>query len=308
MEGENGNKIIASIFCVMFLVMAFPAAASADVGPKPSIVIDFEGITGQTYYATILSKAASNGPFSALSRSVLDDPNINPRDLFGGDEQEYPIFVKFFEFQDTDGYYFMDLFRNCTETNQFSWTYYPPSDFKILLYFPEKDSFIVSAEAYGRYAFDSYFTVSITKEIQYATISADGMEVKKSYNYRDEILSFIARVILTIAIELLIALFFMFWRKKQLLFILIVNLITQIGLNIALNLINYSYGSMMFAFAFVLLEFIILIVEARVYITFMKKLSETPIPNWKLITYAIVANAASFAAGLGLAIKMPGIF
>lgn len=50
------------------------------------------------------------------------------------------------------------VFRDCTETSEFKWTYYPPQRFKILVYFPETDSFAVSG-IYERYAFDSYYKV-----------------------------------------------------------------------------------------------------------------------------------------------------
>jgi hypothetical protein len=40
--------------------------------------------------------------------------------------------------------------------------YYPPEDFKILLYFPADDRFAVSEEACERYAFDSYYQVNLS--------------------------------------------------------------------------------------------------------------------------------------------------
>ena len=48
--------------------------------------------------------------------------------------------------KDEDGYYFLQFFEDCTETSKFTWGYYPPTKFKILIYFPEHDSFVVSNE------------------------------------------------------------------------------------------------------------------------------------------------------------------
>ncbi len=43
----------------------FPNTAKADIGPKPSVVIDFNGLDEKTYYATLLSSEKSTDPFSA---------------------------------------------------------------------------------------------------------------------------------------------------------------------------------------------------------------------------------------------------
>ena len=301
------RKIIISAFCVVLLMAALPVTASADMGPKPSVVIDFKGLSGETYYVTLLASVESTGPYSALSFLERDNLILDDKEWYYGAEEDYPIYLKFLEYQDTDGYYFLQFLQDCSETHRFSWTYYPPSNFKILLYFPEKDSYIVGGP-YERYAFDSYFTAVVHNKVAPNTIYFDIMDVSTSYDYRGEILSLIARIVLTIAVELLIALLFVFRLKKQLLLILAVNLVTQIGLNVTLNLVNFGYGPLAFVFAFILLEIAIFIIEAILYSIFLRKLSDTPVPKWKPTIYALVANAASFAAGLILAYVIPGIF
>ena len=126
-----------------------------------------------------------------------------------------------------DGYFFLQEWWNCSETNQLNWTYYPPSPFKILLYFPETDFFYVSP-IYERYAFDSYYTVDLSDYTE------DGISAEESYDYTWEGISLGARILLTILLELLIALPFGYREKKVLGFLAIVNIITQILLNVAL--------------------------------------------------------------------------
>ena len=143
------RKIFALLLCFV-LVMAMPITAHADMGPKPSVRIEFTGIEGETYYGTLLSKSKSTGPASAWDG--------NPEYAYRHPEDaDYDIWLKFVEYEDTDGYYFLQWFWECSENNQLNWTYYPPTSFKILLYFPETDTFYVSP-IYERYAFDSYFT------------------------------------------------------------------------------------------------------------------------------------------------------
>ena len=45
------RKIFALLLCFV-LVMAMPITAHADMGPKPSVRIEFTGIEGETYYGT----------------------------------------------------------------------------------------------------------------------------------------------------------------------------------------------------------------------------------------------------------------
>ena len=259
------KKVLVFFVLLVLLSTAFPVTALADMGPKPSVTINFEGMAGQAYYVTLLSNVDSTGPYSSLSFLKQGNPNIDDKEWYSGSEEDYPIYLKFLGYQDTDGYYFLQFFQNCSETNQFSWTYYPPSNFKILIYFANLDSFAVSAGTYERYAFDSYFNVNLT-DTNIISLAAQGetpsFDATKSYDYSGETISLIARIVLTIAVELLIALFFAFRKKKQLLFILVANLITQIALNVSLNLINIHYGPWAYISLYILFELFVFIIEA----------------------------------------------
>ena len=287
------RKIFALLLCFV-LVMAMPITAHADMGPKPSVRIEFTGIEGETYYGTLLSKGKSTGPASAWDG--------NPEYAYRQPEDaDYDIWLKFVEYEDTDGYYFLQWFWECSENNQLNWTYYPPTSFKILLYFPETDTFYVSP-VYERYAFDSYFTVDLS---DYA---AGPMLAEKSYDYTWELISLAARIVLTILLELSLAWIFGFQDRKTLGFLAVVNMITQVTLNVALNIVNYNSGSMNFVFSYVLYEILVFAVEAVAYTVLMKRITGIQTRKGKTIGYAFVANAASFALGLWLAHVIPGIF
>ena len=287
------KKTASTLLCVLLITFMFPLTARADMGPKPSVVIDFIGLEGKTYYATLLSSLKSTGPYSALNES-------NPAGAhYQEGDEHYEIFLKFLDYHDADGYCFLQFFQDCTQTHQFSWTYYPPEVFKILLYFPETDSFIVSDTSYACYAFDSYFT---------AEVSGASLSAETSYNYVGETLSLLLRIVFTIAVELGIALLIGFRERKQIRFIALVNILTQIALNLALNIINYRSGELAFVVFYVLLEVAVMISEAILYHWYLKKNSLREVPGWKPGVYALTANAASFAVGIGLAYWIPGIF
>ena len=284
------KKVILIFLCVIVISAVLPANARADSGPKPSVVIDFSGLDSETYYATLLSSTVSTGPYST-----------------GRDYQEYmgnyDAFLKFSEYEDADGYYFLRFYQDCSETNRFSWTYYPPQEFKILLYFPETDTFIASNEIYERYAFDSYFTAEIEGQGNELTASS-GITLSKSYNYTNEIISLVIRILLTIAVELVVALLFGLRGKAVFRFIAVTNIVTQIALNLALNIINFHMGILAFIVFYVLLEIAVFAIEAILYAVCLK----TQASKRRLVTYALSANAASFALGMLLAIWVPGIF
>ena len=249
---------------------------------------------GTEYYGTLLSQRKSTGPSSAW-------------DGVAGNERHYnyskELWQTFVDYSDADGYYFLQEVWECTETNQLNWTYYPPSSFKILLYFPETETFLVS-DIYERYAFDSYYTVDLTENFT----SEKLITAEQSYDFTWEIISLAARVIATIILEIAIAFLFGYREKKTLTFIAIVNIITQIALNVGLNIVNYNSGSMAFTLSFILFEVIVFAVEALTYGLLLNRFSTKTVNKGKSTAYAFAANAASFAIGLWLAHIIPGIF
>ena len=286
------RKVFSLLICLI-LVLNLPVTAKADIGPKPSVRITFTGIEGETYYGTLLSERRSTGPATAW------DGYEEYRDW--KPENEKPIWEKFIAYEDADGYYFLQEWWGCSETNQLNWTYYPPNPFKILLYFPETDTFYVS-DIYERYAFDSYFTVDLS---EYAT---SPITAHQSYDYTWELISLAVRIVLTIVLELAIALLFGYREKNALAFLAIVNVITQVTLNVALNIINYVSGSMGFTFAFICMEIVVFAIEAIAYKSLLKRFSTVEQEKRRGVSYALVANTASFAIGLWLAHLIPGIF
>lgn len=296
------KKSIRFLLLTLTLLLAAPVAVYADIGPKPSVVIRFEGLGEQKYYATLLSKNRSTGPYSALDSDSADVQ-------YTEEDADFDIFLKFSAYKDDDGFYFLQYFQECTQSQTFSWTYYPPQDFKILLYFPDAEQFVVSETAYSRYAFDSYFTAVFTdSRLDAEQPENASLNARKSYDYTGEAVSLVLRILLTLAIELGIAVLFGFYRKGLFRFIVIVNLITQIILNILLNWITFHSGPLAFRVNYVLLELLVFVIEAFLYTVYTGRRKEGDIPRWKPAVYALTANAASFAAGLFLADWIPRIF
>ena len=286
------KRLFVLIVCLLLTLTLLTVSVSADMGPKPSVRVAFEGLGDELCYATLLSQHSSTGPASAWD-GVDEHAQYNKDGDYGLD---YEIWKAFVEYSDTDGYYFLQEAWQVNETKELAWTYYPPSPFKVLIYFPEDGTFAVSG-IYERYAFDSYFTVNV-----------GDMTTRRSYDYSWELISLTARIAATVLIEVLIALLFGFTKKRELLFILGANAVTQIVLNVALNAINYSSGQFAFVFYYVLFELAVFIIEAAIYCLLLRRVTDAQRSNARCILYALTSNAASFAAGFALASLIPGIF
>jgi len=290
------------LFKILLLIclIAVPTTAYADIGPKPSVNIEIEGIDTE-YYVTLLSETESTGPYSAVGAFSFDNA-----DYFPGDDG-YEIWKKFVEYEDYDGYYFLQYFQECSETDNFRWGYYPPSKFKVLIYYPQNDVFAVS-EIYERYAFDSYYKIN-AQDLNVGERYENTMLIaRKNYNYTLEIVSMLARIALTVIIETAVAFLFAFRSKKQLKVILGVNIITQTILNVLLNISNYKGGHWMFVFNYVWMELMVLLIEFALFYLLLRDKDGNRYSKKRIFAYSAAANVISFGAGLLIAMAIPGIF
>ena len=318
---RKSKNIIVSI--LLFLVTLFACLcgmytsrpAHADMGPKPSVTVTVENLDGRACYGTLLSNSKYSGPHHAyMSKTEQLDTD------------EDSIWKAFVEYSDPDGYYYLQEHWNFSLTGEISWRYYPPSKFKILLYFPDTKTF-VSSGIYESYAFHSYFKATLT-DSSVSVSQSEALEISKNYDYTWEIVSLFVRIIATVLIELGIALLFRLRTKKQLVSITVVNVITQTLLNLALNIYAYfrgvGYFDIMLLFA--PLELAVFVIEAVIYAIVLRRGEPKTVlaygaygmpyseknPKYasigKCILYSLAANVVSFIAGLALARIIPGIF
>ncbi len=319
MKIKNIIKSLAVLIFSAVTLACLSISASADMGPKASAHIKFENMGDELCYATLLSSEKATERYSAWRGSDYKQ--------YTG-STDFEIWRAFVEYQDPDGYYYLQETWRVDQEKGFIWDILPPEKFKILLYYPETDTFI-SSGIYETYAFDSYYTV----DMKGVDISADEnanelLKARKSYNYWREILAFILRVGITLFIEISIAKLFDYHHKKQLKLITITNLATQGALNLLLGVVNYHGGFMLFFLGYFACEFGVLVAEGTVYDRYSldtlfdyeepkEELVEesdietddeydyeteddyvyTPAQTKRSTKYAIAANIVSFVAG-----------
>lgn len=285
------------LICLFSVVFCLPTAA--DMGPKPSVTLNFQGID-TLCYATLLSKEPSTGPYS-----VCDPSNENA--VYNESDPDYSIYQKFVSYEDTDGYYFLQYLGQCSDETPFVWGYYPPDTFKILLYFPETDHFSVSSLSYQRDAFHSHYSVHVEEEQVTQVVSEQSVLIARIYRILKEVSALLIRMALTIAIEIGIAFLFGYRKKKQFLLIGGVNVVTQLLLNALLLLLNHTAGGAWAMVLYLPIEFVIFVIEAAVYVWILDHIVKQEREVHRAVWFAICANAASFMIGFGVAYVVPWI-
>lgn len=286
------KKKLGIFLCTVMLCLAWAIPVLADTGPKPSVVIDFEGVEDETYYVTLLAKDKYLGPYSFATED----------DVPAGDEPENVAFRKFYEYEDANGYHFMQYMRECSGTNQFEWGYYPPYQFKILVYFPEEDRLLTDGRTYSRYAFDSYYTVKINGD-EMSVEKTDTSQMRME-NYVKIGIKFLIRLLVTLALEMGIAAAFRFRQKMQLGCIAIVNILTQLVLNYVIYWILKPMGQWGYVFFYIPTEILITVFETVVYCLTLNRIGKEKKSIGRIVGYTILANVVSFVIGSVVAIEI----
>jgi len=300
----NIKKFACVVLAAVILFIALPISAKADTGPKPSVVVNFKNMGEELCYATLLSVGKSTGPHSAWD-------GIEGHENYAESEKE--IWQAFVDYVDEDGYYFLQIFWKVSDKKSFTWGYYPPKTFKVLLYYPNTNEFAVSTVC-EKYAFDSYYTIDMQGSnigsIKYDEENStdERLIAYRSYNYFKEGITLFIRACITIVIELLVAYLFAIRSKKEIIILLIVNVITQIALNGILFFVSYLNGPIAFLLAYAMLEVVIFIAEGLVYWKFINKYADKKREWWYYLLYSFVANVLSVVIGLLVASEIPALF
>ncbi|MDE6579976.1 MAG: hypothetical protein K2K41_05535 [Ruminiclostridium sp.] len=218
-------------------------------------------------------------------------------------EKDDEIDTAFFNYKDADGFYYLHNYSRTDVSKEFDWGYYPPSTFKILLYYPATNTFAVSGIS-EQYAFTSFYTVDM-RDIQ---VGADNQALmaERTYSSFFVVFAFIMRVLITLVIEVAIALPFGFKRKKQLVAIIIINIITQLLLNLILYKVMVDMG-IWFIFLYIPLELLIFIIEAIIYAFALRDPKNPRADATDCVLYSFLGNSASFIGGALISIVFPWV-
>lgn len=291
------QNILRRISMVLILMAALGIYAFADFGPKPSVVVEFENAGDQEYYVTLVAKEDKLGsPYSRVTAE--DQPETD----------DIAIWNRLVAYEDPDGMVFAGNVQKLTGDGAYVWGYYPPSEFRVLIYFPDTDSFVESSEILEQYAFDSYYQMDFNDLPENWNEAVAAIPVTRKYNLLWQITAFLLRLAVTVAVECLLAVLFGFKGKRQMLLVLAVNCATQLAMN--LLILDESVGLFVFyVLQYALIEVGVILAEGLVYCLALPKLA-TPEQNRNIhpIAFAFFGNVASFSLGFLLSNWFPMLF
>lgn len=280
------KRIFARLLCLAMVVMLTMVTAYADCGPKPTTRVQVHETGGRRVVVTLLAKQKQCGPYQAVEKGET------PRSWSGemNDETEKAWYA-FRDYEDPDGFYFLGF----AQAMDMNWTYYPPEVFKVAVYVPEEDVVLVSEDAFERYAFHSDFYLYLDTA-DYHQSGAVPMELKTDFDWMEEFWGFLGRAVLTILVELAVALLFGYRMAKQMKTIVVVNLVTQVGLNALLSMWYLLDGPLAAMVGLAVGEIVVLAVESFLYARRLPREGENH-GRLKAVAYAFAANLASVFIG-----------
>ncbi|MBS7219626.1 MAG: hypothetical protein KH028_09465 [Oscillospiraceae bacterium] len=288
------------------LLLLLPLAAmpvSADAGPKPSVVVALEGLEGRTCWGTLLSQQEGTGPYGRFYEEEAAEDPAEDRAL----RALLPL-----DQMDAEGFHLLDFVEDCSN-GELSWTYYPPHTYKIALWFPKEDALVVSG-VYHRYAFDSYYRLDLS-DVELTPggiVELEAARLQRDYPYGASLLALVGRMAITLLVELLLALAFGLSTGRALKWVAGVNLATQLGLNLGLELFTYCNGALEGMMAILALpvylaaEVAVTLVELRIYRR--KLVGERGLSDRRITVYTWTANISSFLIGVLLSFQIPSLF
>lgn len=283
-----GFAILLGFFMCMFIPVY------ADSGPKPSLAIRCEGFPDNAYI-TVLSTVRDYGPNQALDPLDFEIREDEWYEYAPVEKDVYIAFAKQAQKLKEAGeqLYFWGVVSSCADEYLFG--YWPPEEFRILIWLKDTDEFILSEGLYTRQAFRTILGCDYDEgKINVTDISSSDISLK----------GIVFRILLTIAVEYAAGLLFMKYTFRSRMAVVAVNVLTQIILNVCLSLAALKFGTGMPAYVMILVlaEGLIILAESMIYQKAIGKELSSP------LIYSLTANVLSFAAGVVLSSLLPSLF
>lgn len=268
-------KRLIALLCMLFLCLtALPLWVSADMGPKPELSILVKNAPESTYYLDLLITEDVRGTYNNLYDNPYDEALLAGLHSWE-DEGWYPAFAG-----GTKAPLFGDLIPNEKGVHRF--TYFGlPQTFRIA--FSSADGAQATAESFTRTAFYTNLVYDC---------ETNSFTPKNPASWLAPVIQFLATFLPTLLAEGAILFLFRFKLKENLLALLVVNLVTQLGLHLVIGSGFITLASSFFIYLILMFpaEGIILILEMLAYSFLLKG----DFPRSRRQMYALAANLASW--------------
>lgn len=304
----------------MIVMMGIQIALAADEEEqRPLIKIRVTGAGSGMCYATLLSSVEKYGPYtSAQYAEKANAPQyreaVEQKYLAEGrsaDEAKslaskypfYSVWKPFADFQDADGYFFMQkTWTLYNGSGTIEWNYERPDPFKLLIYSPTTGQYVVSDIMECQYFYD-YYKVRVTGIGEGETVLH--MDLQRADMGPKIFISILYRTLFALATAFAFAMIFCFATRREWTVIGLTTFIGKTALCIfavmyaVRNNVNDQYTNLMAIIAFLMASF-----ETALYLVLLKKEGREKGQNIAYAAYAVVGNMAVYFATMVLDEKM----
>lgn len=239
--------------------------------------IEFEGLKG-TCYATLLSNKTVSGTWDAKLELDLNAPEK---------------VIEFFKnYEDSQRYYYLNYFQDVSEGLLY-WPFYPPEQFKLLIYYPDSDTYITS-EATQRYALNSTYK---------AIVNDNGVTLVSNYNYFKMIFNTILRIVIFSLISIFVTVFIAKPSKIEIKYAVISNVVVQTLLNVIISVYSFRNG-------FSIVEYYMFMWIVYLFLFLIQGLIYTRKAHSYISPFmaSLISNLVTYLSGILLVDVFPSLF
>lgn len=280
--------LIRTLIFLILLVLFIPLYASADIGPKPSVTIYLKNFKTTSYKLDLLVKEGYNG---------LKYEDFNKNKNYPESYKDMPLY-KYREngwiaehirnnllFGSLDG----KLNKDTNLMEHYFFYYGVPETFKIIIQYDNGETYV--SKEFTPKQFNAEIVLDLANDEIYKVPMA-----VRDLRYP------LILLVLTIAIELIVAIFFKIKPKK---IVLLANVLTQPVLQLLMYL-SFRFISYKAAYVtFYIMEIAIVFIEYLIYKRYINPnnkeytFTQTPAPSKKkLFIFSLTANLLTFIVGL----------
>lgn len=278
---KSKTKLLICILIILIPIALYVPVEVKAIGQSAGeIYIQFKGMDDELCYGTLLSVV----DYESACFGSYDGPKYNL------DEKE--IWQAFMDYQDPDGYYFVEFYAQCNETKRLDWTYDAPLKFKILLYYPESNRFL-SSGIYEQNSYENHYIVDLTDMGQ--NIENYVLKAEELHEYGSEIVDLLIKIVLFLIIGFGIAFMFAFSGRKTICFIMLENVLIKLITYVILGCFAHFHGIQIgYLLVYGAITLILTVAEPILFCICLPRISEGKTKKWKCILYPILKNIILF--------------
>jgi hypothetical protein len=284
------KKLILFLLILSMFILIPMHQVSADTGPRPTLEIEVVGVN-QDFYIDILVMAEVDQEKINEVRDTMDAEGI----YYGRVIPEDLYFVRANDYVPSILTTKPPIYYRLNMENEHLFTLNVPQTFKVLLLF--EDGNYITSKLIEPSLFNSKIRVSMTN-VDTSITQTDVGSVDEIFPIATMTFDLALRILGTIVVEFLVLVLFGYFEKKSYLFVMYVNLFTQVTLTLFMFVTKF-YFSPIFGELIVLLigETFIFAFEILIYRKYLKEHGKQ-----RAALYGLIANLVSLLASFSIVI------